>query len=89
VDDTDADDNSAQLYWENWLENSSGNLVLYRYGRCYNRLGAANGWAACNKDFYEDSTYPNAADGMGSVIRFWACEVNEGCGDGQAVRNFE
>jgi hypothetical protein len=80
---------NAETAWENWQEDRNGHAVLERYGRCYNRLGAANGRAACDKDFYEDSTSPNAAGGMGSWLTFSACEVDVGCTNSMSVRNYE
>jgi hypothetical protein len=80
VNDTQADGNSAYIYWENWQADSTGIVYLVRYGRCYNRLGSANGWAVCDKDFVETTTSPNDVGGEGSWIDFAPCVVNEGCG---------
>lgn len=44
----------------------------YRYGDCINSLTAGH-WGYRDKDFYENSTYPNAVGGQGSIIRLWAC----------------
>ncbi|MET8609807.1 hypothetical protein [Streptomyces misionensis] len=59
------------VYWENWLVTSSGGLSLYRHGRCEDYLGGLKE-SGCNKDFYEDNTYPNALGGRGSEICIWA-----------------
>ncbi|MFF9607875.1 hypothetical protein ACF1GY_37465 [Streptomyces sp. NPDC014684] len=60
--------------WENYLRDSSGSWgdFPYREGSCENHLGSGR-WGYCNKDFYEDSTDPNARGGQGSGIRLWAC----------------
>jgi hypothetical protein len=71
VKDSAGDGLAASAYWENYLKNSSGDWVLYRYGRCENHLGAGK-WGGCNKDFYEDGTSPNALGGKGSEICVWA-----------------
>jgi hypothetical protein len=80
VNDTQGDGNSAYIYWENWQAGSDGLVYLVRYGRCYNRLGSANGWAVCDKDFVETTTKPNDVGGEGSWIDFTPCVVGEGCG---------
>jgi hypothetical protein len=78
VDDLSADGYSAMMYWENLLQRPDGYWQLHRYGRCYNRLGAGNGWALCDKDFWEDSSL-NALGGHGSLLYIYACEVAQGC----------
>jgi hypothetical protein len=90
VDDTQGDNHAAYMYWENWQNDRSGHAVLVRYGRCYDRLGAAAyGEAVCAKNFYEDSTHPNAVGGEGSWLTFAACEVDVGCTATTDLYNYE
>lgn len=67
-----ADGMSVYVDWENQLKDSSGNWKAYRKGRCTSTLGAEK-YGECNKDFYENSTSPNAKGGKGSRIRIKSC----------------
>jgi hypothetical protein len=76
---------SAQ--WENYLRDPNGNWVLYRRGHCTNSLGFGN-WGYCQKNFYQDDTYPNAVGGQGSGLRIYACLANVVCNGTETwVRN--
>ncbi len=70
--DTSFDGYSVYTSWVNQLKDSSGNWKTYRTGTCRNNRGSGE-WAACNKDFYENSTSPNALGGKGSRISIAAC----------------
>ncbi|OQO90345.1 hypothetical protein B1813_17500 [Saccharomonospora piscinae] len=70
--DTTLDGFSVYVLWENQLKNSNGTWSLYRKGRCT----SSHGWdtyGECNKNFYENSTFPNAKGGQGSRIRIKSC----------------
>lgn len=69
--DTTLDGFSVYVLWENQLYNGSG-WKLYRKGRCTSNHGFDN-YGECNKDFYENSTYPNAFGSSGSRIRIKSC----------------
>ncbi|MFF1298520.1 MULTISPECIES: hypothetical protein [unclassified Streptomyces] len=70
--DTSLDGWSVYASWENQLRNSSGTWKTYRTGKCWNNRGEGD-WVSCNKDFYENSTSPNALGGTGSRIILAAC----------------
>lgn len=59
----------VMAYWSNWLWNGSS-WQLYREGFCQTKSVQ---FGVCNKDFYEDSTYPNAYGSRGSGIRLSLC----------------
>ncbi|MGW2260400.1 hypothetical protein ACWCXE_21670 [Streptomyces sp. NPDC001780] len=61
-------DGSPRAYWANELKDSNGVWKLYREGVCYGDY-ARNSWVSCNKDFYENTTSPNALGGKGSRIK--------------------
>lgn len=69
--DTSRDGHDVYAKWDNQLRDSSGSFRSYRTGSCRSSLGYGN-WAACNKDFYEDSS-DNAYGGNGSRILLYAC----------------
>ncbi len=86
VYDAKADGAAAAGYWENYLKNSAGQWLYYRYGKCTNHLGAGS-WGYCNYDFYEDTSL-NADGGKGSGVRVYPCTENGAIGDVYAwVRN--
>ncbi|OXM45470.1 hypothetical protein CFP75_30920 [Amycolatopsis alba DSM 44262] len=62
--------------WSNWLWDGSS-WRQYRQGEC--SISTQNTWGHCNKDFYEDSTNPNAFGGKGSGIRLSLCKSGAGC----------
>ena len=72
VRDDLVDGHAAVGAWQNYLRDPSGTWVLYRYGRCDNKMGAGS-WGVCDKNFYEDTTSPNALGGTGSGLRLFAC----------------
>lgn len=72
--------------WQNYLRNPSRTWVLYREGTCKNSLGHGH-WGVCDKDFYEDSTSPNAVGGQGSGLRIAACTSKVCNGIDTWVRN--
>jgi hypothetical protein len=80
VKDTQSDGYPAIGSYENYLWDGSS-WQPYRTGDCYNRLTAGH-WGYCNKDFYEDSTNPNAFGSQGSGIRLYVC------GDGSCPDNY-
>jgi hypothetical protein len=71
--DLASDGNAASGLWENYLWNG-GAWQLYRQGMCMNKLSYGH-WGVCNKDFYEDSTNPNAYGSKGSGLRIYACAL--------------
>lgn len=77
VVDTYTNGRGHYAQWENWLHNG-GTWVLYRQGTCSNDL-TTGVWGYCNKEFYEDSTSPNALGGRGSGIRLYSCDALVGC----------
>jgi hypothetical protein len=86
VEDTYGDGYAAVASWVNYLRDASGNWDSYRSGSCTNSLTAGH-WGVCNKDFYEDSTSPNAAGGQGSGIRLYPCTSNVCTTDYAWIRN--
>lgn len=72
VKDELADGDSVYVLWTNQLRTSSGGWATYREGRCEFYGGNPN-WGQCNKDFYENTTYPNAFGTRGSRITIRAC----------------
>jgi hypothetical protein len=87
VYDARGDGKAAIGQWSNYLRNAAGDWILYREGECRNSLGHGH-WGLCNKEFYEDSTNPNAKGGHGSGLRLWACTAATMCnGDYTWVRN--
>jgi hypothetical protein len=81
------DGHGVSAQWENYLRDPNGNWVLYRRGYCTNSLGEGN-WGYCQKNFYQDDTYPNAVGGQGSGLRVYACINNVVCNGTETwVRN--
>ncbi|MEU2427481.1 hypothetical protein ABZ619_41960 [Streptomyces sp. NPDC007851] len=85
VKDTLSDGYPANGDYENYLWNGSS-WQLYRFGDCVNHLTAGH-WGYCNKDFYEDSTYPNAYGSKGSGIRLFVCGNGSCPDDYKWIRN--
>ncbi|PZG01353.1 hypothetical protein C1I99_07560 [Micromonospora deserti] len=72
VADTDIDGWSAATHWKNYLQDQNGNWLLAREGICINKSGGHTR-AVCDKNYYENSTYPNGAFGQGSYLTWRAC----------------
>ncbi|MFK4106168.1 hypothetical protein ACI2L1_40170 [Streptomyces sp. NPDC019531] len=62
-------DGSPRLHWINEQKDSNGVWVKKREGVVYGEW-FRNSWVYLNKNFYENSTYPNDAGGQGSRIKF-------------------
>jgi hypothetical protein len=77
VQDAYGDGYPVAIYWQNYIRDDLGNWVLHRWGECRNYLYAPN-WGYCDKDFWEDQTYPNARGGQGSGIRLYPCIISGG-----------
>ncbi|WP_229399818.1 hypothetical protein [Micromonospora okii] len=71
--------------WSNWLWNGSA-WQQYRNGECW-LSNLTNTWSHCNKDFYEDSTSPNAYGSQGSGIRLSLCSSGGTCSTETWTRN--
>ncbi|MBB5931861.1 hypothetical protein [Streptomyces echinatus] len=65
----DTVDGSPRVEWWNELKNARGDWKIYRQGYCYGEW-YRHSTVVCNKNFYEDSTSPNALGGKGSRIVF-------------------
>ncbi|MFE6870212.1 hypothetical protein ACFVFS_27120 [Kitasatospora sp. NPDC057692] len=78
--------NTAGAYarWSNYLWNGSS-WQLYRQGEC--SISVVGTWGHCNKDFYEDSTSPNAYGSQGSGIRVAICTASGNCSAETWTRN--
>jgi len=85
VKDIKADGAAAYGDWANDLRDVDGVWWGYRDGRCTNHLGYGH-WGSCKKDFYENSTNPNAFGGQGSRITIWAATYSTD-GAGKTVLN--
>lgn len=72
VKDHAKDGYSVYVQWINQLPRSSGRWATYRSGRC-EFFGGNDNWGQCNKNFYENSTDPNAFGTKGSRIKFKVC----------------
>jgi hypothetical protein len=87
VYDARGDGHAAIGQWSNYLRDADGTWIKYREGECRNSLGHGQ-WGVCNKEFFEDSTNPNAEGGHGSGLRLWACTASTMCNaDYTWVRN--
>ena len=78
---TQAGNGFGWMQWQNDLKDANGNWKPYRHGECWLRT-APDVAGYCDKDFYENSTNPNALGGQGSRIGFKACSSDNryGCG---------
>ena len=85
VKDIASDGHQAYGDWANDLRDVDGLWWGYRDGRCTNSLGYGH-WGYCSKDFYENSTDPNAFGGQGSRISIWAATYSTD-GSGTTVLN--
>lgn len=79
-----ANTSGAYARWSNYLWNGSS-WQLYRQGEC--AISVTGTWGRCNKDFYEDSTYPNAYGSQGSGIRVAICSSSGSCSAETWTRN--
>lgn len=86
VKDLVADGHSAYGEWVNNLRDGYGLWYGYRSGTCTNNLGYGK-WGVCSKDFYENSTDPNAYGGQGSEIGIWSATWNGGASAVKVVLN--
>lgn len=66
----------SQAHWSLWLRNGQGEWTFHKWGRCKVPPQYVRVWVRCDRDFYEDSTYPNAKGGQGAGIRLYALDDN-------------
>jgi hypothetical protein len=64
----------AQAHWSLWLRDGQGEWTFHKWGRCKASPASVRVWVVCDRDFYEDSTYPNAKGGQGAGIRLYAVD---------------
>ncbi|GIH08476.1 hypothetical protein Rhe02_65430 [Rhizocola hellebori] len=71
------DPGNAWIQWTNELKDSGGTWRYYRSGECW--LSGTMTEGHCDKNFYENTTSPNAKGGVGSRLIFKACHSFYGC----------